>query len=151
AATPEAQEPKPAAVAPTPAPVTQARPSSFGTTSAVPVPQEPKRALSTSTPPPRSQPPKTKKSAQPASIKGPYLKVLAGTNQGDQFALPAHGHVRIGRAPDVEAQLDDARVSRYHCRLQVESGRVTVVDLGSKTGTLVNDRPLVGSRLLLTG
>jgi pSer/pThr/pTyr-binding forkhead associated (FHA) protein len=82
---------------------------------------------------------------------GRYLKVLTGANQGTQFALPAHGPFRVGRAPDVEVQLEDNRVSRYHCRLNVTAERVTVLDLGSKTGTLVNNHRIEGERRLLTG
>jgi serine/threonine-protein kinase len=86
-----------------------------------------------------------------ASGTGRYLKVLAGPDPGKKFPLPARGPLRVGRAADVDVHLDDNRVSRYHCRLNVEPGRVTVLDLGSKTGTLVNNQRITAERALLTG
>jgi hypothetical protein len=60
-----------------------------------------------------------------------YLKVIAGPNDGKKFRLPASGTVRVGRAPDVEIQLDDNRVSRYHFRIQVDARQLTIADLNS--------------------
>jgi len=44
-----------------------------------------------------------------------------------------------------------ATVSRRHARIQVEAGRVTVEDLGSKNGTFVADEPVSGVRELAPG
>jgi len=57
--------------------------------------------------------------------------------------------IRFGRAIDNDVRLASKLVSRHHCRLEVESDGVYVVDLGSANGTLVNgeridDRLAVG-------
>ncbi len=46
----------------------------------------------------------------------------------------------IGRAGDI--LIDDTRVSRRHCQLTLESGTVTVEDVGSTNGTKVGGSPL---------
>jgi pSer/pThr/pTyr-binding forkhead associated (FHA) protein len=50
--------------------------------------------------------------------------------------------VRIGRDPRGEVVLGDAGVSRAHARILCGGGEVLVEDLGSRNGTLVNDRKL---------
>ena len=40
----------------------------------------------------------------------------------------------------------DATVSRKHARIYIESGRLMLKDLGSRNGTLLNDKPLPGWR-----
>jgi phage tail-like protein len=50
--------------------------------------------------------------------------------------------LRIGRLPENDIELSHPDVSREHAELRVEAGGVTLVDLGSRLGTLVGDRPL---------
>jgi hypothetical protein len=53
--------------------------------------------------------------------------------------IPASGApLRIGRAPDCELVLRDARVSRRHARLTARNGVLVLTDLGSTNGTRVN-------------
>ena len=47
--------------------------------------------------------------------------------------------------------VDDPRVSRRHLRLDVSEGRLTVTDLGSTNGTMVNGRPISGTTLIDLG
>ena len=44
----------------------------------------------------------------------------------------------VGRSPDSALRLDDPAVSRMHCIFTLEDGVLTVTDLGSGSGTLVN-------------
>lgn len=46
----------------------------------------------------------------------------------------------IGRAPECHLMLPDSEVSRRHCTVTVQDGKVSVADLGSINGTLVNER-----------
>ena len=46
--------------------------------------------------------------------------------------------IRIGRAPECELVLKDARASRRHARLHARDGVLVLTDLGSTNGTLVN-------------
>lgn len=61
------------------------------------------------------------------------------------------GEVRVGRSADCELTIDDSRVSRQHARLNVEGEQLTLEDLGSANGTLVNGQRLVGSTTLANG
>jgi len=57
----------------------------------------------------------------------------------------------IGRNPDCEIWIDNATVSREHARIVIESGRVTIEDLGSKNGTRVNGELVLGILALNDG
>jgi hypothetical protein len=46
----------------------------------------------------------------------------------------------VGRAPECHLMLPDSEVSRRHCTVTVQDGKVSVLDLGSINGTLVNER-----------
>ena len=61
---------------------------------------------------------------------------------GARFALKPGPNV-IGRSPSVDVVLaDDASVSRRHALVTVGPSRVSVRDLDSKTGTLLDGRPV---------
>lgn len=56
-------------------------------------------------------------------------------------AEPFAGHrLRIGRAPECELRVSDPEVSRYHCELRDEGGRLQLRDLGSANGCFVGGR-----------
>ena len=48
----------------------------------------------------------------------------------------------IGRGPENDLVLADARVSRLHARVAPRAGRLVLVDLGSTNGTAVNGTPV---------
>lgn len=54
----------------------------------------------------------------------------------------------IGRASDCDLQRQSPLVSRRHCALTVQDGRVYVRDLQSSNGTGLNNQAVVGERLL---
>ncbi|MEQ1898044.1 MAG: FHA domain-containing protein [Vicinamibacterales bacterium] len=55
----------------------------------------------------------------------------------------------IGRATGADFILDEALVSRMHCRVQVNaSGDLDVTDLGSTNGTFVNGTRVTTARLV---
>ena len=56
----------------------------------------------------------------------------------------------IGRSRDADIMLDDRWVSRRHCVIEEQDGRLVVRDLGSKHGTFVNDG-LIRESVLLPG
>src|SRR5262245_20289457 len=93
-----------------------------------------------------------------------HLVVIAGPDLGRTFTLEEGKTLIIGRGQDSHTQLNDAKASRKHCLLQVDSGKFVIYDEGSTAGTFVNgqratrcelkpgDKLLVGStelRLLL--
>jgi TonB family protein len=48
--------------------------------------------------------------------------------------------VKIGRMASSHLQIDDDGVSRMHAVIEISDGEVSVIDLGSATGTLVNGK-----------
>lgn len=50
--------------------------------------------------------------------------------------------IRIGRDRRSDLVLPSKDVSRIHCRLEREGCRVSVTDVGSSNGTLLNGRPI---------
>jgi len=70
---------------------------------------------------------------------------------GDHDVELADGETLIGRSPKCEIVLDDPLVSRTHARLFVNRGSVTIEDLKSANGVLVNGEALVRARALSSG
>jgi pSer/pThr/pTyr-binding forkhead associated (FHA) protein len=52
--------------------------------------------------------------------------------------------ITIGRAPSATLVVPDAQVSRLHARIDLFDGVLSVRDLDSRNGTLVNARPIDG-------
>jgi signal transduction histidine kinase len=69
----------------------------------------------------------------------PRLVILQGPNVGKRFEL-APGTTTVGRHSTNAVPIDDPRASRKHCELTCHNGAVTLRDLGSGNGTLLNDR-----------
>jgi hypothetical protein len=67
------------------------------------------------------------------------LVVVAGPDQGKAFPLPAAGIVLIGRGRTAQVCLADPHVSRSHCQVKIEAGRILAEDLNSVGGMFVND------------
>jgi pSer/pThr/pTyr-binding forkhead associated (FHA) protein len=67
-----------------------------------------------------------------------HLVVIAGPDKGTTFLLTVGDHVRLGRSQSTLTRLNDPQVSRIHCELDVEEGRVTLTDSDSAGGTFVN-------------
>jgi len=70
---------------------------------------------------------------------------------GDHDVDLAEGETLIGRSPKCEIVLDDPLVSRSHARLVVNRGAVTIEDLKSANGVLVNGEALLRARVLQSG
>jgi len=79
----------------------------------------------------------------------PKLVAVAGPLEGAVFPLSEEG-LSVGRDPSNRLCIVDAAVSRLHCFLQLEAGRVKLTDLDSHNGTFVNGLP-VKQRLLDPG
>jgi len=77
------------------------------------------------------------------------LAIIRGGRKGQEFELEV-GNNQIGRwdpetgaFPEVDLDQDDpeAKVSRKHALVRIESGKITVEDTGSLNGTYVNRQP----------
>ncbi|NVJ17534.1 FHA domain-containing protein [Myxococcus sp. AM010] len=78
--------------------------------------------------------------ARPPPAGGPVLRGMVGPWAGQTY--PLKGKVLVGRQPPAGIMLDDDSVSRRHAELEATSAGVTVRDLGSANGTLLNGEPL---------
>ncbi|WP_221362045.1 FHA domain-containing protein, partial [Streptomyces beigongshangae] len=85
--------------------------------------------------------------AQPGPDVDPdaaQLRVVAGPDAGGVHLLHG-GRIDIGRSADADVPLDDPDVSRLHCAVTVAAdGRVSVADLGSTNGTVLDGRRVDG-------
>ncbi len=66
------------------------------------------------------------------------VDVIEGPDAGRSIDLPLGARVVVGRGADVDLRLADPQVSRRHCALEHGLGGVRVVDLESRTGTVVD-------------
>lgn len=69
----------------------------------------------------------------------------------DREVLLRAGQNLLGRVADGAVWLDSPTVSRRHARIVIESGRVTLEDLGSKNGTFVGEKKISGPTALMDG
>jgi pSer/pThr/pTyr-binding forkhead associated (FHA) protein len=87
---------------------------------------------------------------QPATASGshatlaPVVLVCEKTNK----AIPLNGTSNtIGRSSECQIVVKSLEVSKRHCRILVKDDEVTVEDLASVNGTLVNDEPVTEALL----
>src|SRR5688572_2564034 len=78
------------------------------------------------------------------------LRVERGPNAGQSFPID-RASATIGRQDNNAIVLDDARLSRQHARIESGPFGLSVTDLNSANGTLVNGRPLTVSVPLNSG
>jgi DNA-binding NtrC family response regulator len=83
----------------------------------------------------------TAKLAEPAEEPGLCLLVV-GPGGGVVHPLPRVGEVIIGRASDVDIQIDEASISRRHAELVTGRARPAIRDLESANGVRVGQRLL---------
>lgn len=71
------------------------------------------------------------------------LKAVSGPLSGKTFPIPASGLV-IGRGntANVVVPPEESKVSRQHCRLAIQDGKLLITDLASTHGTAVNGKKI---------
>lgn len=77
--------------------------------------------------------------------------VLRVEEDGRTRTIRAPAPITIGRAPTATLIVPDAQVSRLHARIDFSDGVLSVRDLDSRNGTLVNARPIEGYVALSDG
>lgn len=87
----------------------------------------------------------------PEVLESPAWLLLFRGDTTRMVPLPANGEFTIGRAEGCDLRLDEHRVSRTHARLTMLNGQARLADLGSQNGSLLNEEPLVGQRVLGSG
>ncbi|MCI0642910.1 MAG: FHA domain-containing protein [Gemmataceae bacterium] len=78
------------------------------------------------------------------------LKVVQGKPNGHALRF-ADGEFIFGRGPECHVRPNSDWVSRQHCMLRVHGDRVSIRDLGSTNGTLVNGHLLTEETDLQNG
>lgn len=73
-----------------------------------------------------------------------------GAEAGMTWPLERHT-ITIGRSPDCNIVLDDRQVSRFHARILWSADHYEIEDLGSKNGTHLNGRDVVGRQMVRDG
>jgi two-component system, NtrC family, response regulator AtoC len=71
-----------------------------------------------------------------------YELVVIGTRGMQRVALPKKGRVEIGRDATAEIHIDSPQISRRHAALEIDNGKLSILDLGSSNGTIVREKPL---------
>lgn len=66
------------------------------------------------------------------------LFVLDGVERGRRFVFRAPVRVTLGRSSSCQVPLNDLKISRRHCEIDVAPDACTIRDLGSANGTRVN-------------
>lgn len=75
------------------------------------------------------------------------LSFCGGPEKGRTVDLTPGQTAVLGRGEDCDVQVADPRASRVHCRLEVGSDAVVLVDAGSTWGTKLNGNPVKQQRL----
>jgi len=75
------------------------------------------------------------------------LSVLSGPCAGATFRVAEGRVVTLGRSTQTDLQIDDPDVSRRHCTILNEGGRLVVTDLGSSNGTFVDEHSVSRGRV----
>ena len=65
------------------------------------------------------------------------LRVVQGADRGRVFA-DLKPPITIGREEGNTIQLNDERISRFHCKIQEDNNHLVLTDLESTNGTRVN-------------
>lgn len=73
------------------------------------------------------------------------MTVTEGANLGASFPVTQR-RVTIGRK-GTDIRLSDRKISMQHCALEVEGGKVTLVDLESRNGIFVNGKKVTSAQL----
>lgn len=90
----------------------------------------------------------------PAELRAPRtsltLHVIKGPRVGEIFTVERDGAV-LGRGEDVDVRIQDPSLSRAHVRFTRAAGTLSITDLDSRNGTLVEGERLEGTRRLKSG
>ncbi len=90
------------------------------------------------------------KISERAVSRAAALVLIHGDDLGRKFDLESE-ETLIGRTSKADIQVDQDSVSRNHAKIRVDGPRITVEDMGSTNGTLVNDEHIEDIHRLRNG
>ena len=76
----------------------------------------------------------------------PYLVIYIGNNSGRRYNLKS-GFTTIGRSSEADISIEDDRISRIHCVIELNGDTITIEDKGSTNGTYVDAQKISRARL----
>jgi len=71
-----------------------------------------------------------------------HVLVVSRPGERDREVPVGTAPLLLGRTPESDVMLTDAKVSRAHCRIVLVNGAVTASDLNSTNGTLLDGQPM---------
>ena len=71
-----------------------------------------------------------------------HVVVKSGPDAGKIFDLTSERKLTIGRGANSDTQINDPRMSRAHCELELVGNTITLRDLSSSSGTLVDGKTI---------
>jgi hypothetical protein len=77
--------------------------------------------------------------------------VVAGEREGETFQIPEDRAFTIGRDACNDIRLDDRKLSRIHCQIEVIRGQCQITDLNSTNGTVVREERIAAETGLAPG
>jgi predicted component of type VI protein secretion system len=78
------------------------------------------------------------------------LHLIKGNPKGKEVEVPT-GILKVGRAEDSDLIIASTRISRHHCEIINEGGKLFLRDNGSGNGSFVNGVKVVGEQALKAG
>lgn len=73
----------------------------------------------------------------------PYLRVMNGPEEGRKFIIGVDvSECIIGRGDGCDFQINDVNISRQHATIRRDWNDITIEDMGSKNGVLINGRKI---------
>ena len=79
------------------------------------------------------------------------LHIVESPHEGESEIAVAGRTVELGGAEGLTLTLRDAHVAERHARITPSDDALVLEDLGSESGTYVNEQPIHGPRVLLPG
>src|SRR5262245_17429816 len=71
------------------------------------------------------------------------LRITAGPAKGAEHLVTAGESCSLGRSEDAGFSINDSKISRLHCRVELVDGKWTLKDLDSRNGTWVAQQRIV--------
>ena len=71
-----------------------------------------------------------------------HVVVKSGPDAGKIFDLTSERKLTIGRGANSDTQINDPRMSRAHCEVELVGNTITLRDLSSSSGTLVDGKTI---------
>ena len=75
------------------------------------------------------------------------LQIVAGPDEGRTFSLEDGQTLIIGRGQASDTVINDPRISRVHCQVEVDGGTTRLMDKGSSSGTWVREQKVSNHEL----